>query len=283
MRTLILTVIALIAFAANSLLARAGLIDPNMGPKEFTLIRLLSGALMLTMILYLSRQKGVAAKWSDGSWWGAAMLLLYALMFSLAYVTLDTGFGALCLFTSVQLTILSVAAARKNLSVIEAIGAAIAFAGFVYLILPALGTPSRNGIFMMALSGIGWGVYTLLGRGAKSPLRLTSGNFARASLLALPLLLLMIPAPSLSRQGILLAIVSGAITSGCGYAVWYAVLPRLSTAISGVCQLLVPPLAALMGWAVLGEALTIRLMIATLIILGGLYIVSLKPRIKKPR
>jgi len=265
MRTLILTVIALIAFAANSLLARAGLIDPNMGPKEFTLIRLLSGALMLTMILYLSRQKGVAAKWSDGSWWGAAMLLLYALMFSLAYVTLDTGFGA------------------KNLGVIEAIGAAIAFAGFVYLILPALGTPSRNGIFMMALSGIGWGVYTLLGRGAKSPLRLTSGNFARASLLALPLLLLMIPAPSLSRQGILLAIVSGAITSGCGYAVWYAVLPRLSTAISGVCQLLVPPLAALMGWAVLGEALTMRLMIATLIILGGLYIVSLKPRIKKPR
>ena len=276
-RTLTLTTLALIAFAANSLLARAGLIDPNMGPKEFTLIRLLSGAIMLAIILYISRQKDASAKWADGSWWGAAMLLLYALMFSLAYVTLDTGFGALCLFTSVQLTILSVAAMRKNLGLIEVIGAAIAFAGFVYLILPALGTPSRSGIFMMALSGIGWGVYTLLGRGANSPLRLTSGNFARASLLALPLLILIIPAPSLSVQGILLAIVSGAITSGCGYAVWYAVLPRLSTAISGVCQLLVPPLAALMGWAILGEGLTLRLMIATLIILSGLYIVSLKP------
>ena len=278
MRTLILTIIALIAFAANSLLARAGLIDPNMGPKEFTLIRLISGAVMLAVILYFSRKKTTSTQTSSGSWWGAAMLLLYALMFSLAYVTLDTGFGALCLFTSVQLTILGVAAARKNLGMIEFIGAAIAFAGFVYLVLPALGTPSRTGIFMMALSGIGWGVYTLLGRGAQNPLALTSGNFLRASLLALPLIILIMPQPTLSLQGIMLAMVSGAITSGCGYAVWYAVLPRLSTAISGVCQLMVPPIAALMGWAVLGEALTLRLIIATLIILGGLYIVSLKPK-----
>lgn len=278
MRTLILTIIALIAFAANSLLARAGLIDPNMEPKEFTLIRLISGAVMLAVILYFSRKKTTSTQTSSGSWWGAAMLLLYALMFSLAYVTLDTGFGALCLFTSVQLTILGVAAARKNLGLIEFIGAAIAFAGFVYLVLPALGTPSRTGIFMMALSGIGWGVYTLLGRGAQNPLALTSGNFLRASLLALPLIILIMPQPTLSLQGIMLAMISGAITSGCGYAVWYAVLPRLSTAISGVCQLMVPPIAALMGWAVLGEALTLRLIIATLIILGGLYIVSLKPK-----
>ena len=278
MRTLILTIIALIAFAANSLLARAGLIDPNMGPKEFTLIRLISGAVMLAVILYFSRKKTTSTQTSSGSWWGTAMLLLYALMFSLAYVTLDTGFGALCLFTSVQLTILGVAAARKNLGMIEFIGAAIAFAGFVYLVLPALGTPSRTGIFMMALSGIGWGVYTLLGRGAQNPLALTSGNFLRASLLALPLIILIMPQPTLSLQGIMLAMISGAITSGCGYAVWYAVLPRLSTAISGVCQLMVPPIAALMGWAVLGEALTLRLIIATLIILGGLYIVSLKPK-----
>ena len=278
MRTLILTIIALIAFAANSLLARAGLIDPNMGPKEFTLIRLISGAVMLAVILYFSRKKTTSTQTSSGSWWGAAMLLLYALMFSLAYVTLDTGFGALCLFTSVQLTILGVAAARKNLGLIEFIGAAIAFAGFVYLVLPALGTPSRTGIFMMALSGIGWGVYMLLGRGAQNPLALTSGNFLRASLLALPLIILIMPQPTLSLQGIMLAMISGAITSGCGYAVWYAVLPRLSTAISGVCQLMVPPIAALMGWAVLGEALTLRLIIATLIILGGLYIVSLKPK-----
>lgn len=278
-KTLGLTILALIAFAANSLLARAGLIDPNMGPKEFTLIRLISGTVMLAIIIFAVRTKHEAEPQS-GSWWGAAMLLLYALMFSLAYVTLDTGFGALCLFTSVQLTILGVAAVRKNLGLIEFIGAAIAFAGFVYLVLPALGTPSRTGIFMMALSGVGWGAYTLLGRGAKQPLRLTSSNFLRASLLTLPLLVFILPQPTLSVQGITLAIISGAVTSGCGYAVWYAVLPRLSTAISGVCQLLVPPLAALMGWAVLDEELTLRLIIATLIILGGLYIVSLKPHTK---
>ena len=284
-KTLTLTIIALIAFAANSLLARAGLIDPNMGPKEFTLIRIVSGAVMLMIILQFTSRKDSQTKDSqtegrEGSWLGAAMLLLYALMFSLAYVTLDTGFGALCLFTSVQLTILGVAAARKNLGTIELIGAMIAFAGFVYLVIPAMGTPSRAGIIMMAISGIGWGIYTLLGRGAKSPLRLTAGNFLRASILALPLILFIIPNPTLSAQGIGLAVVSGAITSGCGYAVWYAVLPRLSTAMSGVSQLLVPPLAALMGWAALGENLTIRLMIATLIILSGLYIVTLKPRPK---
>ena len=282
-KTLSLTALALIAFAANSLLARAGLITSdlgqNMGPKEFTLIRLLSGALMLALILSVTGKKGQPPSLSqNGSWRGAAMLLLYALMFSLAYVTLDTGFGALCLFTSVQLTILGVAAFRKNLSRIEFIGAMIAFTGFIYLVIPALGTPNLSGIIMMAISGIGWGVYTLLGRGARDPLTLTGGNFWRASLLALPLLIFIAPSVALSNQGIWLAILSGALTSGCGYAIWYAVLPRLSAAMSGVSQLLVPPLAALMGWAALGENLTLRLIIATLIILSGLYIVTLKPR-----
>ena len=132
----------------------------------------------------------------------------------------------------------------------------------------------------MALSGIGWGIYTLLGRGAIQPLQLTSSNFTRASILAAPLLALILPSPDISAYGVGLAILSGAITSGCGYAVWYAVLPRLSAAVSGVSQLLVPPIAALMGWAVLGEALTLRLLIATLIILLGLYIVILKPQAK---
>ena len=287
-KTLSLTTLALIAFAANSLLARAGLIDPNMGPKEFTLIRLISGALMLILILQISgKQKETSKQESlnkktgqNGSWWGAAALLLYALMFSLAYVTLDTGLGALCLFTTVQLTIFGIAAFQKNIRPVEVIGALIAFIGFIYLVIPTLGTPNRIGIFMMALSGVGWGFYTLLGRGATQPLRLTSGNFARASLLAVPLLTLILPHPDLSAYGVGLAILSGAVTSGCGYAVWYAVLPRLSAALSGVSQLLVPPIAALMGWAVLGEELTLRLLIATLIILLGLYIVILKPELK---
>ena len=277
MKSLALTSLALIAFAANSLLARAGLIDPNMGPMEFTFIRLISGASMMAVIYQTT------SKQPDGthrrSWWGAAMLFLYALLFSLAYVTLDTGLGALCLFTSVQLTIIGVAAFRGNITNIECLGAAIAFAGFVYLIFPSIGTPSRNGILMMALSGIGWGVYTLLGRGTKNPIALTSGNFLRASLLALPLLFLIFPNPTVSFRGCILAIISGAITSGCGYAIWYAVLPRLSTAISGVCQLLVPPIAALMGSAVIDEPLTMRLILSSLVILGGLLVVSQAPKI----
>jgi len=240
LRLIGLTGLALIAFAANSLLARAGLISPNMGPIEFTLIRLISGAVMLMILLALRPETHDKTK--AGSWWGAAMLLLYALMFSFAYVSLDTGLGALCLFTAVQLTILGVAAYRQSLSLIEGFGAVLAFAGFVYLVWPQIGDSGGAAIFMMALSGIGWGGYTLLGRGAKAPLVLTARNF-----------------------------------TGCGYAVWYAALPRLSRPIAGVCQLLVPPLAAFMGWAVLGEVLTLRLLVATLIILGGLMITTLKP------
>jgi drug/metabolite transporter (DMT)-like permease len=276
LRLLGLTGLALIAFAANSLLARAGLISPDMGAKEFTLIRLISGAVMLAVLLRFTPASKRSTR--SGSWWGAAMLLLYALMFSLAYVTLDTGLGALCLFTAVQLTILGAAAFKKTLSTREALGAFIAFGGFIYLILPTLNGAGGMGIFMMALSGIGWGVYTLLGRGAKAPLALTGYNFTRASLLSLPLLLLIFPSPIVSIEGIGLAVISGALTSGCGYAVWYAVLPQLRRSIAGVSQLLVPPLAALMGWIVLGEALTLRLLIATLIILSGLMIVTLKPQ-----
>jgi len=275
LRLIGLTSLALIAFAANSLLARAGLISPNMGPIEFTLIRLISGALMLMLLLALRPETHDKTK--AGSWWGAAMLLLYALMFSFAYVSLDTGLGALCLFTAVQLTILGVAAYRKSLSLIESFGALLAFAGFVYLVWPQIGGSGGAAIFMMALSGIGWGGYTLLGRGAKAPLVLTARNFTRAAFMALPMGVFILASPHISVQGVIYAVISGAVTSGCGYAIWYAALPRLSRPIAGVCQLLVPPLAAFMGWAVLGEVLTLRLLLSTLIILGGLMIVTLKP------
>lgn len=273
-RLFLFTALALLAFAANSLLARAGLQSPEMGPIEFTLIRLISGAVMLALLLFLQKQKG------SGSWPGAAMLLLYALMFSLAYVILDTGTGALCLFASVQLTILGVAASRKALNIKEVIGALIAFTGFVYFVLPTLGTPDWKGVALMTLSGIGWGFYTILGRASESPLTLTSGNFLRASLLALPLIFFILPAPSLSREGVLCAILSGAITSGCGYAIWYAVLPRISSALSAVSQLTVPPIAALMGWFFLGEVLGGRFILATMIIMTGLLIVVFSRNVK---
>ena len=267
LRLILLTALALLAFAANSLLARAGLQSPEMGPLEFTIIRLISGALILVILLSLQLNK-----WT-GSWRGAAMLLLYALMFSLAYVTLDTGTGALCLFASVQLTILGVSASQKALNLKEVFGAVIAFAGFVYLVFPALGTPDLTGLALMTLSGIGWGFYTLFGRSAANPLALTGGNFIRASLLALPLIFFILPSPNLSREGVTYALLSGAITSGCGYAIWYSVLPRISAALSAVSQLTVPPIAAIMGWFFLGEVLGGRFILATLIILIGLLIV----------
>ena len=184
LRLSLLTALALIAFAANSLLARAALTDPAMGDLEFTLIRLFSGAALL---LILMQAQGPTPRSAKSGWWGAVMLLLYAVMFSLAYRTLDTGLGALCLFASVQLTILGMSAFRGTLSLRDMIGALIAFAGFLYLVWPTLGTPSLAGIAMMALSGVGWGVYTLLGQGASAPLARTSDNFLKASLLALPL------------------------------------------------------------------------------------------------
>lgn len=263
----LLTALALLAFAANSLLARAGLLSPDMGPIEFTLIRLVAGAAMLALLLSFKADR------PSGSWISAAMLLLYALMFSLAYVVLDTGTGALCLFASVQLTILCTAAMKRDLNLAEIMGAIIAFGGFLFLVYPKLTSPDWSGVVLMTISGIGWGVYTLLGRSAQNPLALTGGNFLRAAMLAFPLIILVLPSPEINPYGVILAVISGAITSGIGYAIWYRALPHLSTALSGVSQLTVPPIAAAMGWLFLGEILGLRFVMATLIIVAGLSIV----------
>lgn len=277
MRILFLTALALISFAANSLLARAALSPGDTGPIAFTLIRLWTGAAALYALLAVTGQlKSIE---TSRNWAGAGMLLLYALMFSLAYVSLDTGTGALALFATVQLTILGVAAYNGRLQASEAVGAALAFAGFVYLVWPNLGTPGVFGLAAMVLSGIGWGAYTLLGRGAHSPLALTAENFLRASLLSTLLVIGFALAPEISLRGATYAALSGAVTSGCGYAIWYGVLPRLSTATSGVSQLLVPPLAAILGWLVLAEAMAPQALVATGLILGGVLIVILGPRL----
>ncbi len=276
LKTLSLTALALLAFAANSLLARAGLLSPDMGPIEFTLIRLMAGAAALMLLLSLRKEK------QTGSWAGASMLLLYALMFSLAYVILDTGTGALCLFASVQLTILSVAAVKRELSWIEVVGASIAFGGFIYLVYPNITSPDWRGVVLMILSGIGWGFYTILGRSTENPLALTSGNFMRAAILALPLLVYIFPSPLVTSKGVVLAITSGAITSGIGYAIWYAALPRMSAAMSGVSQLSVPPIAAVLGWVCLGEVLGLRFAVATFIIIVGLLVVMFNRTARTP-
>jgi len=296
LRLTCLTLLTLSAFAANSLLARAALESGDMGPSEFTLIRLVSGALMLTILWHLSRHSPAQLALDPAvdtplartfvarlkSWAGAGALCLYATLFSFAYLKLDTGTGALCLFASVQITILTYAGLNRDLSRQDAIGAAIAFSGFVYLVYPALGTPSALGFFFMTLSGIGWGIYTILGRRTTTPLGHTQTNFWRASLISLPLSLLIFPDPKLSSMGIGLALASGMFASGLGYAIWYSVLPHLKSSLAASLQLLVPPLAAIMGWVVLGETLSLRFWLALAIIIGGLWIVINAKKRRQP-
>jgi len=274
MRLIILTAFALTAFAANSLLARAALGHGEAGAAEFTLLRLLSGAAVLIILLSL-KTRNIA---SAGNWCGAAMLLIYAAAFSFAYLRLDTGTGALALFTSVQLTMLGWAGFKTGLSKGELCGSALAFAGFIYLMLPALnietiGAASLGGFGLMAISGIGWGVYTILGHGSRDPLAQTTGNFWRAGLLALPLAVFIFPDPAISPRGAILAVTSGALTSAIGYAIWYAALPKLPSSLAAALQLLVPPGAALMGWGFLGETLSWRLAIALFMISSGIGLV----------
>ncbi|MEM9738434.1 MAG: DMT family transporter [Pseudomonadota bacterium] len=281
LRLTLVTTFALFAFAANSLFARMALGSGDTGPVAFTLIRLWSGAAALYAILAIS--KGSNETEPSQGWAGAMALFLYALMFSVAYVSLDTGTGALALFATVQLTILGAAAWQGRLARVEVFGAILAFAGFTYLVWPTLGTPSIFGVAAMVLSGVGWGVYTLLGRGAGAPLPLTARNFFRASLVATPLMAAIYLNPSVTLSGAVFAALSGALTSGCGYAIWYSVIPRLSPAVTGVCQLLVPPLAAIMGWVALGEPMGREVLIATILILGGVLVVILGPAIQANR
>ena len=266
----ILTFVTLTAFAANSLLARAALASGQMGAAEFSLIRLFSGALMLTGLVILNPDTSkshappqLSAKFSY-IWGGAAALCLYAVMFSFAYLELDTGTGALCLFAAVQLTIIGHAAWKNELSRRDIIGSLIAFAGFLVLIGPSIGTPSARGFILMTISGIAWGLYTLLGRKAQKPLLHSQKNFIKATILALPLMFLMFPQPHISTPGTLLAITSGALASGVGYAIWYSVLPHLKSSLAASLQLLVPILAAFMGRLFLDEVLSLRFWICLL-------------------
>ncbi len=260
-----LTVAALVGFAANSLLCRAALGAATIDAASFTAIRIAAGALTLVA---LSRGTFRGA----GSWSSAAALFAYAAAFSFAYLRLTTATGALILFGTVQTTMIGwgvVRGARPR--VLEWIGIAIAFVGLVALLLPGLATPDPVGALLMTVAGIAWGSYSLRGRGATRPLAATADNFVRAVPMA-TVLLVAIPLAggTLTASGALLAAVSGAVASGIGYSLWYAVLPRLGAVRAAVVQLSVPLLATAGGAAILGEALTLPLAIATVAILGGI-------------
>ena len=281
LKTALLTSLALVAFAANSILCRLALGTEAIDAAGFTVIRLVTGALVLLLILgiHAKRARGTStasasAAENKGSWFSAVMLFVYATTFSFAYVSMDTGAGALILFGAVQLTMIAMSLIRGHrLFWVEWVGVLLAFGGFVYLVLPGLGTPSLVGFILMSLSGVAWGFYTLKGQGSKDPLRDTTFNFVRTLPLAAVLLLAMMSQLGLSVQGVVLAMLSGGIASGVGYTIWYSALRGLSSTQAAVLQLLVPVIAAVGGVIFMGEAITSRLMLSGMMILGGILLV----------
>ncbi len=278
--TLLLTILAMVAFAANSLLARAALSGGGIDATGFTAIRLISGAIVLAALV-MARGSRTMLRHPPGNFPSALALLAYALGFSLAYLRLGAATGALVLFTAVQGTMITWGMLRRDRPTApELTGLAIAFTAFVYLVLPGLGTPDAIGFALMIAAGISWGIYSLRGSGSDGPLPATAGNFVRAALLCTPLIWLAGP---MSPWGIGLAVISGVVTSGFGYAIWYQTLPRLSTTQAATVQLTVPIIAAFGAIAVLSEPLTTRLVIASTCILGGvaLTILSRSPQALK--
>ncbi|MCQ8819253.1 DMT family transporter [Pseudoalteromonas agarivorans] len=281
MKATLYTLVALIAFAANSLLCRMALAQGYIDAWNFTIIRLVSGAVCLGLIMavytYNLKRKGALnnAILSDtGSWQSSISLLVYALCFSIAYIELDTGTGALILFSAVQLTMIGWGIYKKEqLSKLQWGAFFVALAGFVYLMLPSAAVPSLLGASLMALSGVAWGVYSIRGKACVSPLRTTAFNFIR-SLVAIPVLLLVAIGylKTVSMQGVLLACASGAIASGIGYSIWYVAMPLLKSTQAAVVQLCVPVLATIAGMLFLSEQVTVEFIIASSLILGSVLV-----------
>ena len=273
LRTVVLTLIAMLAFAANSLLCRLALQQAAIDPASFASVRLVSGALVLAAIVRLRRSPD-AARAARPDWLAAAMLWTYVACFSFAYLSLSAGTGALILFGAVQMTMFGVGLkAGERFTPGAWSGLALAVAGLVYLVSPGLAAPEPAGAALMAAAGIAWGVYSLRGRHAGEPLAATASNFLRAAPLALALSLLFIGRFHAEAAGLALAVGSGAVTSGLGYVIWYAALPGLSALRASTVQLSVPPLAAFGGVLLLGEAISLRLVLASLAILGGVALV----------
>ena len=265
---------ALIAFAANSVLCRLALGNQLIDASSFTLIRLLSGTIVLLIILGATRKAGTAT--TKGSWTASFMLFLYAITFSYAYISLDTGTGALILFGSVQITMILLSLmSGTRLAFIEWAGVIVAFTGIVYLVLPGLTTPSIIGFLLMTIAGSAWGVYTLKGRESMNPLMDTAYNFLRTTPLLLVLAITTFGNANYSTEGVLLALLSGGITSGIGYTIWYIALGGLSSTQAAVLQLSVPVIAALGGVIFVSEAVTFRLTMSAAMVLGGISMVIL--------
>jgi drug/metabolite transporter (DMT)-like permease len=257
------------AFAANSLFCRMGLRTGAIDAAGYTTVRLLSGAIALSLISTLAGRKGRSE--AQGSWLSAGLLFLYAITFSYAYLRLSIASGALILFGAVQATmILAGLLSGERPRFIEWTGLALALAGLVYLVSPGLTAPSPLGSALMAVAGLAWGLYSLRGRRASDPLRATTTNFVRAAPMALAVSLLAFGSAHFTPRGVALAALSGGVASGCGYVVWYAALRGLTATRAATVQLSVPVLTAVAGVFFLSEAVSPRLLASSVMILGGI-------------
>lgn len=266
----LLTTVAMLAFAANSLLCRVALRGGHIDAASFTLVRLAAGALILWLIVRL-RSGGIGR---HGSWRSAFALFAYAAGFSFAYLSLPAAAGALLLFGAVQATMIGYGLWRgERLGVVPAAGVILAGAGLVGLLLPGLSAPPLAGSLLMIVAGVAWGVYSLRGRGSTDATASTAGNFIRSLPFVAALSLLMLPQAAMDVVGLGYAIASGALASGLGYAVWYSALPGLRATSAATVQLSVPVIAALGGAVFLDEAITPRLVLAAVAVLGGITLV----------
>lgn len=272
-RVIALTWLAMIAFAGNSLLCRAALKDTGIDPASFTTVRLISGALVLWLVASIHRGPGAGG----GNWLSALALFAYAAGFSFAYVNLSAATGALLLFGAVQATMIGHGIrAGERLLKPQAVGLALASGGLLVLLLPGLSAPPLGASLLMLGAGVAWGIYSLRGKGVGDPVRATAGNFLRAAPIAVALSALAFDRISVDAAGLGYAVASGAIASGMGYAIWYTALPALKATHAATVQLSVPVIAALGGIAFLEEPITLRLVLASLAVLGGILLVIRK-------
>jgi drug/metabolite transporter (DMT)-like permease len=271
-RVVALTILALLAFAGNSLLCRAALSRTDIDAASFTSVRLVSGALVLWLLVAL--RGGATA--GAGNWLSALALFAYAAGFSFSYIQLPAAAGALILFGAVQTTMIGHGLYRgERMRAAQLAGLALAAAGLLGLLLPGLSAPPLLGALLMLGAGLAWGIYSLRGKGAGDPLKVTAGNFARAAPMALALSAVLLGSARFDLAGAGYAFLSGALASGVGYAIWYAALPFLKSATAATVQLSVPVIAAAGGIVFLGEPVTLRLLAASVAILGGIALVVL--------
>lgn len=281
MKTISYTVFALLAFAFNSILCRLALQSGEIDAAGFTLIRIVSGAVTLTGIYFLFGRKD-DKNTKRGNWFSAFLLFAYAICFSFAYVNLTTGTGALILFGTVQATMIFVALLKgERLKILEWLGLIFALGGLIYLVFPGLSAPPLLSSILMATAGISWGFYTLRGKASANPLADTMGNFVRAVPLVIFAALPFLEQIHLSQKGIVFAVLSGAISSGIGYSIWYAALKFHTATRAAILQLSVPVLAGFGGVILLAELVSWRLLTATALIIGGIALAILSRKYGK--